>query len=680
MKRLISGTIFAAISVGAFGGASPSLTVSGGITLNGVIEPLLFTWNTSLTVAGAGWNPGEAVVILLHGPLNSPGVSPRRLRGRLLTPGSRHPRSVLETADITLGTFTADSRGNLSATPTIPYDRGIVGPAARIPRPGYYEVLAAGAASGTAAAADRINLCPSTYTGSGSAPIDWGHDRGGRDGVFPGDLRQFSPERFDPEWPTAWDALPVEIYGTIAPTDENGSNQPSQISPSDNPPTHYGHDATFFLVPDEPYRWVVGTVNYFEEGEPDVPGTGRIELEWETLNGGSTSKYGQPPIGLPIWANPTVGDRVYVLGRWILDAGHPEIGDRTEIHPPRLIATMRRRPAQALSGAAAAQVDIYVSGHGGGANHMPPGLTAVLDQRGHGGGRIRDVLGSDQQDVYYRPGPLLPALAPLVEQFIQQLTGQSIKLTTFGDAGPTAFPWGQPGTEERPINDMDYDFDVPLPPGPSGAADVVVDVTTQPQHTTSVTEQISYSNGANGLPAVAHVHLPYRGADNGIYARTLKFSWAGAAPPPNHFVVRLNRINVKASAGTWQLWADVSGNWIYLSGLAPALLNTTSGQSVTLPDNHTDVFLRSGDTLRVYVQGYKAACLDGTLGQLFGQSSYMAGFNFLLQCGPTNNQDLGGAVLDLPVVPPTSYTPTISATDSSGASNFSVDLSIDSIR
>jgi hypothetical protein len=348
MNTLILTILFSAISLTAFDSSPTVLTVSGGINVNGATQPFLFTWNRPLTVSGNGWRPGESVTILLHGPLNSPGVTP---------------------TDLKLSAFTSDAQGNFAGSPTIPYDGGVVGPSARIPRPGLYEVRASGANSGTVVAGDNINLCPATYTGDNS-PFDWGHERGGRDGVLPADFRQFSPERFDPEWPTAWDERPVEVYATVAPTGDDGGNQPSQISPVDAPPTHYGHDAIMFLQPDSAYQWLIGTSNYYA-GDPDSAELGRLEVEWETLDGGSTATYGEGTIGLPLWANPTAGDRVYVVGRWILDAGHPELGARTEIHAPRLVATMRQRPALASTGASAAEVDIYVSGHAGGANRMP---------------------------------------------------------------------------------------------------------------------------------------------------------------------------------------------------------------------------------------------------------------------------------------------------------------------
>jgi hypothetical protein len=533
-------------------------------------------------------------------------------------------------------------------------------------------VDATGATSGTVVAADYINLAPSTYIGD-NTPINWGHDRGGRDGVLPGSLKQFSPERYDPEWLTVWDERPVEVYGTIASVGAGGGDQTSLISPSDAPPTHYAHDGIFFLTPDGSYQWLIGTSNYY--GGDAGAEIGRLEVEWETLNGGGVATYGQGNIGLPLWAQPTTGDRAYVVGRWILDAGHPELGDRTEIHPPRLLATMRQRPALASNGAAAAEVDVYVSGHGGGANRMPAGMSDILNQAGYGGGRIKDALSTSDQDLYYRPGPLSSLLSILVGGILKALTGESFTLPVFGDAGPSAFPWGKPGAEEHPINDMDYDFDIPLPPAPDGATSVVMDVTQRPQHSTAVTEQVTFTNPVNGLPTTAHVHLPYKGADSGIYARTLKFSWDVSTPAPAHFVVRLKQVNVQDTSGKWQLWSDVSGQWAYLSGAAPALFKTSDGRSVTLPDNPTDVYLGPNDSLRIFVQGYRAACLDDYFGTLFDKSSYSAGIAFLQDCGPTNNDDLGGALLELQ--PATGGTYTVPAVDSSGNTHFSVDVTID---
>ncbi|HZI75141.1 MAG TPA: hypothetical protein VFD73_14160, partial [Gemmatimonadales bacterium] len=274
-------------------------------------------------------------------------------------------------------------------------------------------------------------------------------------------------------------------------------------------------------------------------------------------------------------------------------------------------------------------------------------------------------------DRYYQAGPLAPLLYPLLVQVVRQLTGISLTASIYPEAGPSAFPWGGPGPEERPVNDRDYDFDVPLPAPPAGANSVSMEVVTRPGHTTGVNEEVSYTG------SIAHVRLPYRGADSGIYARTLRFAWNQTPAPASHWTVRLNRIDVTDAPGKWQLWADVSGHWSYLSGLAPALLDTAAGRSVTLPAQPTDVYLGAGQTLRVYVNGYRAECLDDQFGKLFGQSSYVAGLTFVAACGPTDNQDLGGAVLELPASPSPRGNYLVASTDAAGAHHFSVAVTVE---
>lgn len=605
------------------------------------LQPLIFTWNSFVPLQGSGWAPSEAISVALEGPLNSPGVPAE---------------------EVALGMLTADGQGAFTTSLAIPYDGGVTGPQAKIPRPGSYEVRATGALSGAVSAAWRINLAPATYTGGGTG-IDWSHERGTRIGVLPGTLSAYSPERSDPNWISVWDNKPVELYGSVAAAQTDGDSQPARISYEDDPLTHYGHDTNFYVIPDPQYRWTVGTANYYSNGE-DEEGValGRIEVEWEVLNSGNTASYGTGQTGIPNWAVPATGDRIYVVGRWVLDAGHPEMGDRSEMHPPRLMAVIRSRPAVSSAMAASSQVDIYISGHGGGANRYPAGMDALLSQGGLGGGRIRDVLSAADQQTYYRPGPVPGIELPVINLLVQQLSGQSLSVPIYAEAGPTAFSWGSPAPEQQPINDMDYDFDVPLPAMPGGTGPVNVEVVTHPEHTTSVSESISYSTSVSGL--VAHIHIPYRGADNGIYARTLKFIWSTPVRV-NHFQVTLNRLTANALPGKWHLWADVSGQWRYLPALAPALLGTSQGQTIDLPGAQFDVYLRDTDTLRVLVQGYRAECLDGLFGTFFGTASYSAGIQLLTKCGPVNNDDLGGALLEVPALSSSQGTYTVQA-DSAG--------------
>jgi len=308
-----------------------------------------------------------------------------------------------------------------------------------------------------------------------------------------------------------------------------------------------------------------------------------------------------------------------------------------------------------------------------------PAIPDIRPGEGYGGGRIRDVLSSDDQARYYQAGPLAPLLSLLVIPLIENLADASLTGQIYPQAGPSAFPWGAPSPELRAINDMDYDFDVPLPPPADGATAVLLEVSKHPQHTTAVAETVTYTNPVNGLPTTAHIHLPYNSADSGNYARTLKFSWDISPPPPNHLQVALNRINVIGTAGKWQLWADMSGQWSYLSGLAPALLQTKSGQSVTLPGDPVDVWLGANDTLRVFVQGYRDNCLDDSFGKLFGMSSYEAGLSFLQKCGLIDSDDLGGALLELPLEAAPRGNYTVPAVAPDGSRNFTVDITVNPI-
>lgn len=378
---------------------------------------------------------------------------------------------------------------------------------------------------------NNITVCPRTVPRHDVFSLNWLQDRGGRDGQ----LGDKSPERLDPEWMSVWSEQPVAFYATVAETDNRPTNQPAFFTHEDYPPTHFAHDVNLLLVPDPDYRRVLGDANFAGAGEP--AGIGRIEWEWETLNDGRpfVGSYGPGNIGFPIWAMPSAGDRIFTVGRWALDNGHPDKGDRTEIHPARLISTMRKRNTVMPFGSGvmtrASQVDIYISGHGG-ANMFPDGLSGALNRGDLGGGSIFDVLNAADVFTYFSFGPAdLSLLAKLVNLLPG---GDSDLVRTI--AGPSAFEWSN-GPEERPINDIDYDFDVPLPALPPVPHPLFllpfVQVTTHPEHTTAVNEVITYTNvdPVTGFPTMAHIHLPYKGADSRIYARTLKFSWSQFNPP-----------------------------------------------------------------------------------------------------------------------------------------------------
>ena len=635
---------------------------------------------------GGGWPAGVTMDIYLYGPLNSLGVTPIK-RGPILS-------------------LVTDANGEFQGSFDIPYENdGTFGPEP-IMRPGLYIVRADrhGVVFPTAfdtAGSEPFSICPNTIPPEFNAlgPLDWTAQRGARDGW----LGEYSPERTDPEWVTAWSLQPVGLYATVASTNSSGLEQAAHVAYHDYPASHFAHDLNLHLVPDADYLWVLGTANLL--GNPGDPGdkeTGRIEWEWEMQNSGhpSVESIGQGDIGVPMFAMATVGDRVYTVGRWVLDNGHPDEGGRTEIHPPRMIATMRKRPTIVpLDGSGAmtraAQVDVFVSGHGGGINKVAyPEMERLLDNNGLGGGRLIDygigdsfgLLHNEIGLVYERVGPdfvvhdtlgaFIDIAADLLLQDIPTLypTAGPSAFSTGSDGLPTPGPglihWAH-GAEFQPVNDMDYEFDVPLPPKPPGATTPLVQVTKHSMDSTNVEEIITYSG------AFARVRLPYKDADNGVYARTLKFYWDTYSSPGDHFIVQINDIETaraeEPSSGhisgpqPLYLWADVCGQWRFLNGLfAPdndPLLTPVIGAN--LDHDHVsldgfqgtrfDCYLDSGagDTLRVFVGGYAQRDMDGLFGNLYGLNAYDAGIYAAdaYYIGNGDNQNIGGAVFDSWVFP-----------------------------
>jgi len=695
------------------GSAAPApAQVTGGPTLHvsgsGLFQSHLFSWGYHIEILGSDWDANSAVTIHLYGPLNTLGAQP---------------------TDRVLGTVYADGAGIIQpgAYVVVPLYNGTNG-TTDITRPGNYQVYAPDPRPNVPRHfSERFNIGP--RTGSFVAPdrygnpstINWPHSRGCRDGWY-GDM---SPERSDPEWASIWSEQPVAMYATVTPTtaligvSDPGLNQPSFMAISDFPSSHYGHDWNVDLVPDADYGWVLADANFFSEvtvlGKSNA---GRIECEWETLNNGTPvyGSYGHGNIGFPLWAKPTSGDRVYMVGRWVLDNGHPDTGDRTEIHPPRLVATMRKRNTAVAQGdvsgslTRASQVDIYVSGHGGGCNHFPDGLSAALDNGGAGGGRIEDVLSSGQLDAYFRWGPADPLIDGIYYDVLDvlQALGDAPPGDIHPSAGPIALGWTS-GPEFRPINTMDYDFDVPLPPAPAGATNPLVRVLVRPENTASTDEVITYTtpDPSTGLPTVAHIHLPFNGVENGIYARTLYFYWDTFSAPGYHFVVELDDVRMTNAPGfpflgpqPLYLWADVCGQWVSLTDLAPAdfLTQKTSFQpgfdQATFPAGSAkfDVYLDTNDTMRVYTTGYAQRDYDYLFGVDVGLTAYAEGLRLAgaEEFGSGNNQGPGGALFESNIATPgqfngvqsnhTSFSQNVSVTALNGGTCpnpvFSVDFKV----
>jgi hypothetical protein len=142
-----------------------------------------------------------------------------------------------------------------------------------------------------------------------------------------------------------WSLVPAGAYAAVRPHDPsdpydsrrdpdhallNGIVVYSHAAYADTPWDHVSVDRNFFVHPDAAYQPLLShPANFFsEDGDPSSTEAGRIEVEWEQTS-------------MPAWALPNQGDRVHVEGALIYDQGHGEKGFRSEIHPPRLLMTIR---------------------------------------------------------------------------------------------------------------------------------------------------------------------------------------------------------------------------------------------------------------------------------------------------------------------------------------------------
>jgi hypothetical protein len=128
----------------------------------------------------------------------------------------------------------------------------------------------------------------------------------------------------------------VLVSGTVAST---------HLGPTDNPFTHpYGDDLSMDVQLDRPF------LPYTRQlGRPDEPNgqmhveisSGLIPHEQRASQASPAQTWGQlEHFNLngfqPGFDKPAHGDRVLVMGRWIIDCGHPNYG--TELHPMAFLA------------------------------------------------------------------------------------------------------------------------------------------------------------------------------------------------------------------------------------------------------------------------------------------------------------------------------------------------------
>ena len=158
----------------------------------------------------------------------------------------------------------------------------------------------------------------------------------------------------------------------------------AQVSARDTAANHYSHDFNVDVFIDPGQEDLVSIVGKDESESREGPDT--LEVEWETgVRWNEHRGNGADPF-FPMWAWPSIGDRVWAEGNWVYDCGHADVPRptdpdcvlfpdndcnryRSEIHPARAIASMRDQ-SRTLPGSGDTRVpvtatDLYIHGQGG---------------------------------------------------------------------------------------------------------------------------------------------------------------------------------------------------------------------------------------------------------------------------------------------------------------------------
>ena len=155
------------------------------------------------------------------------------------------------------------------------------------------------------------------------------------------------------------EVIPSWVQATPKPRDHRkqpprtaeGILTESRITSTDFPlkPWHTYYDWNFFVRVDPEYRDLLSEANIKDHD-------GLLECEWDTAF-------------FPTWAWPQRGGRIWIVGRWIYDCGHPsKNGYKTEIHPPKAVATFRSEAVRLPGNRGATRANtavVYIGRKGG---------------------------------------------------------------------------------------------------------------------------------------------------------------------------------------------------------------------------------------------------------------------------------------------------------------------------
>lgn len=469
---------------------------------------------------------------------------------------------------------------------------------------------------------------------------------------------------------------------------------PSEVAEEDIPWIHYTHDKTIDVVPDPGYQHLLS--QHLSNGIFVTRKS--MEVEWE--NGGvggeeNTSFIDNIWGALPEWAFASVGDRVWIAGRWIFDCGHPGLPDgssdqslvgyETEIHPPRAMVVFRNHRLSLqfpnfsgdggtggepntsiwlpITGGDTAipvtEADAFVSGFGGAAQDICSITNNGISKTGDSnyGDCVHSspvIAVNDRNYVFdiYPPGtdfnpkdklpngtwPVMPPVpnAALQWTVIDRLASASWIPSHACGKGPDSVSSATCYTVEPLLCLVDGNT-----PAPNQNETACPDVPASPTR--------------------LRVILPFQGSNANIFARSILLGWDDVPTAQNTnqtYNITLHKYTVGHNGegvihhghGDFRVYVDVGGQWRYISN--PEFFdknqdgdNVCNGDALTnMDDNDCFQFdnhpwfmsVPAGSPIHVSVGGYESDSVDGFL--CWEKDNYFNG-------GDCNFSTLGGLAL-----------------------------------
>lgn len=517
------------------------------------------------------------------------------------------------------------------------------------------------------------NIGVSSFAQSRGNPCSGGRGSLGCGGCYPGGIDSSNPTSLlatvNPEWQPVGpmipggdsslppDSQPVLFTGIVTLSKINSSG--------DFPSSHFTTDQNTFIALD------ADKVGLLASGNTPAGCTGegcnQIEMEREV------AKY-------PIFAWADAGDRIAALGRWIFDCGHPDqapagtcsnsasacavdadcaggtctnpapnFNFRAELHPPQAIAVLRNKSKGKTP---ATRADVYISADAGGASDRCT-VTHLAS--------FLDVLNA--KSCFLNRCSITTTKACTVDK-------DCPKKETCGSLDPTQ--------SVLDINASDFEFDMPLPAKPAGATEVKISAKKMKVPKGSVMPNATFdmthvSDPTPSVHVTVPMSIPIKGKMPNVFAQSILAVWKSDKTKLTQVQVAFTGLTVNnplkpktpvvprqctnASGGGlsgtsctsdtdcpgarcvggtpagWEVFAQVSGDWVKFTGLDTIDLSTPSSPPIPEKFKFAE-FVPSGASIHIFALGRSSNCLDTAYGHnlIDGLTTYglTAGANCLL--------------------------------------------------